>query len=125
QVRELAHLLLDVRERLALHRAEADRARAGRGEPGGRLELDRRRRQREQVVELRLDRLGPAEQHVEEAHYRRPLLPPGLTSPSWRWIFSSCSMRLSRDGWVEKSADRLRPPLPPLPPRVSRMAGAK
>ena len=57
---------------------------------------------REQVVELRLDRLGPAEERVQEAHVPQCRAGPGPTWPSSRWILVSSSIRFSSVGWVEK-----------------------
>src|ERR1700748_1389575 len=88
-VEELKDLLLDVGERLALRGAEAHRARARGLEPGRRLQLDRGGRQPEQVVKLGLYGLRPAEERVEEAHYRRPRRSEA-TWPSSPRILLSC-----------------------------------
>src|SRR5580700_7603646 len=97
-VEQLLYFLLYVGEGPALDRAEAHRAGTGGLETGSGVERDRRRRQREQVIQLGRDRLGPAQQGVQEAHSLRPY---------WRWLsccwtLSSSASRRSRLGWVEK-----------------------
>ncbi len=75
--------------------------RAGRHEVGRRLQRDRRRRQREQRVQFRRHRLGPAEQRVQEAH--------GYLLSCWE-IRSSWASRFSSVGWVENRVDSVISP---------------
>src|SRR6516165_793327 len=100
-VEQVLDVLLHIGEGPALNRAEAHRAGTGGLEPGSGLERDRRRRQREQVIQLGRDRLGPAQQGVQETHSLRPYWP----WLSWRWTLSSSSSLRSRLGWVEKMVD--------------------
>ena len=102
-VQQLTDILLDVAERAALRRPEAHRAGAGRDEPHRGLQGDGGGRHREEVVQLRWDRLGPAEQGVEESH--------GYLA-SCSEISDSCRSRRSSEGWVEKRVARLAPALP-------------
>src|SRR5271166_5986189 len=102
QVEQFLHVLLDVGEGPALDRAEADGAGSSGLESGSRVQRDRRRRQREQIVQLGLDRLGPAQQRVEKTHERYPAVRPSCCCT----LSSSASLR-SRLGWVENTVDRL------------------
>ena len=65
---QLDHFGLHVLESLTRRWLEADPGLTGADQPGRTLEGDRCRRQGEQGVEVRLDRLGPAEQGVEQPH---------------------------------------------------------
>src|SRR5271165_2112459 len=130
-VEQLADILLDVAESLALRGAEAHRARSGRLEVSTSLERQRRARKGEQLVKVRRHRLRPAEQDVQEPHVLTlPRLAAGLAScrvdpvsadvcqltwvsilgqlpwPSCFEIFSSSFSRRSSDGCVEKIVAR-------------------
>src|SRR5580693_6441405 len=102
-VEQLLDFLLHVGEGPALDRAEAHRAGTGGLETGSGVERDRRRRQREQVIQLGLDGLGPAEQRVEKTHER----PYPARLLSCCCTLSSSASRRSSEGWVEKMAARL------------------
>src|SRR5690606_13401616 len=111
---QLPGLALQPGERAALGGAEAHRADPGGGETGGRLQRHRRRRQREQRVEVGLGRAGTAEQRDQPA---AQLTSPRSTDarsytprPSCAEMAASCSSLRSRGGWVDSSDARLAPP---------------
>jgi hypothetical protein len=65
---ELDHFRLHVLEPLSGRRLETDSCMSGARHSGSTLEGDRSGRQREQRVQVRLDRLAPTEQGGEQPH---------------------------------------------------------